>query len=274
MTAQHLKIGRISYSNLFPVFHTLEKEFGCSSYEFVEGVPSALNRLLREGRLDVSPSSSIEYLRHKDEYTLLEGHSISSSGPIGSILLFSKRPIEELNGSTVLVSSQSETSAVLLEIILRKFYKLECTFRPGDKPLSKALESHPAYLLIGDEALIAKDATKNSEILTPSSKLYIYDLGEIWQKHTGLPFVFALWIARKDFCAQNPLLVKQFKKNLDTAKLMAMKNLKTLAGVSPLKGIFSEAEIMTYWKGISYDLKDEHKKGLELFRKYVEALKL
>lgn len=271
---ERIRIGKINYANLFPIFYMLEKEIECSAYEFVEGVPSTLNRLLRESQLDVSPSSSIEYLRHKDEYTLLEGHSISSSGPIGSILLFSKIPIEDLDASTVLVSSQSETSTVLLEIILRKFYKLKCKFRPGDKPLIKALESHPAYLLIGDDALIAKNIIKNTVGHMPCAELYIYDLGEIWHKQTGLPFVFALWIAKKDFCVQNPLLVEQFKKNLEAARLLAMKELKAIAKVSPLKEIFSEAGIIAYWQGISYDLNDEQKKGLELFRRYAEELKL
>lgn len=276
MTSQRIRIGRINYANLFPIFYKLENEFDCSAYEFVEGVPSVLNRMLRESQLDVSPSSSIEYLRHKDEYTLLEGHSISSSGAIGSILLFSKIPIEELDGSNILVSSQSETSTALLEIVLRKFYKLECRFRPGDKPLIKALDSHPACLLIGDDALIAKNVitTKNSQLQAPNSQLYIYDLGDIWLKHTGLPFVFALWIARKDFSAQNPLLVRQFIKDLGAAKLLAMKELKAIARVSPLKEICSEPEIVDYWQGISYDLTDEHKKGLELFRRYAEELKL
>ena len=99
----------------------LESECDCSGYEFVEGVPSALNYMLRMGEVDVSPSSSIEYLRHSDEYVIVEDHSISSMGPVGSIILLSGKPIEELNGLSVLTSSQSETSVALLEIILRKF---------------------------------------------------------------------------------------------------------------------------------------------------------
>jgi chorismate dehydratase len=80
-----LKIGRFFYSNLFPIYYMLEKEADCSSYEFVEGVPSYLNREIREGRIDVSPSSSIEYLKNTDRYDLIEGHSISSMGPVGSV---------------------------------------------------------------------------------------------------------------------------------------------------------------------------------------------
>ena len=112
-----LKIGRFSYSNLFPIFYMLEKECDCSEYEFIEGVPSELNKKIRENEIDVSPSSSIEYLRNPDKYDLLDDHSISSKGPVGSIFLFSRRPIETLNGLTVLTSSQSETSVALQEIL-------------------------------------------------------------------------------------------------------------------------------------------------------------
>lgn len=265
MTKGLLRIGRIRYSNLFPIFFMLEKNADCSAYEFVEGVPSVVNRLLREGEIDISPSSSIEYLRNEEKYTVLDGHSISSAGPVGSILLFSRRPIETLNGLIVLASSQSETSVALLEIVLNKFYDLDCPLKSTSEPLEKAIETHTAYLLIGDDAL--REALK-------WPKLYIYDLGDIWHKNTGLPFVFALWIVRNDWSMKEPALFERFRKDLDAAKVGALKNLRTIAGESPLLSMLSEDEIVSYWKGISYDLDEEHKKGLELFRKYAEELKL
>lgn len=265
MTKGHLRIGRIRYANLFPIFYMLERSADCSAYEFVEGVPSVVNRLLREGDIDISPSSSIEYLRNEEKYTVLDGHSISSAGPIGSILLFSRRPIETLNGLIVLASSQSETSVALLDIVLNKFYDLDCPLKSTSEPLEKAIETHTAYLLIGDDAL--REALK-------WPKLYIYDLGDIWHKNTGLPFVFALWIARNAWSMEEPALFERFRKDLDAAKVGALKNLRTIAGESPLLSMLSEDEIVSYWKGISYDLDEEHKKGLELFRKYAEELKL
>lgn len=265
MTKGHLRIGRIRYANLSPIFYMLERSADCSAYEFVEGVPSVVNRLLREGDIDISPSSSIEYLRNEEKYTVLDGHSISSAGPIGSILLFSRRPIETLNGLIVLASSQSETSVALLDIVLNKFYDLDCPLKSTSEPLEKAIETHTAYLLIGDDAL--REALK-------WPKLYIYDLGDIWHKNTGLPFVFALWIARNAWSMEEPALFERFRKDLDAAKVGALKNLRTIAGESPLLSMLSEDEIVSYWKGISYDLDEEHKKGLELFQKYAEELKL
>lgn len=268
---EHLRIGRINYANMFPIFYMLEHGCDCSAYRFIEGVPSELNRLLREGEIDISPSSSIEYLRHKDMYTILDGHSISSFGPIGSILLFSTRPLETLGGSTILTSSQSETSVVLLDIILKKFYSIECILKPSNNSFSKALEYYPAYLLIGDDALKAVSGCK-LQVAGNNSKLYVYDLGNIWYQHTGLPFVFALWIARKD--SETKMLLGKFRMDLSKAKDAALKNLKTIARESYLINILSEDEIVSYWEGISYDLDDEHLAGLELFREYAEHLNL
>lgn len=260
----HLKIGRIPYANLFPIFYALEKISGPRGYEFTDGVPSVVNRLLREGGIDVSPSSSIEYLRHGDAYTFLEGHSISSFGPVGSILFFSRKPIEKLDGSTVLASSQSETSVALLHVILRKFYGCACPLKLTSEPLPQGLESYPAYLLIGDDAL--REANR-----WPG--LHIYDLGEIWYRNTGLPAVFALWIARKDSVTETSRL-ERFREDLDAAKVRAFKDLKTIASESPLLGILSEEGLVSYWERISYDLDAEHKRGLDLFRRYAEELRL
>ena len=265
MKQRSLRIGKINYTNLFPIFSMLEKVADCSAYEFTEGVPSAVNRLLREGKIDVSPSSSIEYLRHEASYTLLDGHSISSFGPIRSIFLFSTTPIEKLNGLTVLASSQSETSVALLDITLRKFYGFNCLLKSSDEPLAGAMKSHSAYLLIGDDAM--REARRES-------RFHVYDLAAIWYTHTGLPFVFALWIARNDCYMKTPSLLKRFVKDLDQAKDRALRNLEVIARESPMLPVLSEEDLVSYWKGISYDFNDDHRKGLLLFRKYAEELNL
>jgi chorismate dehydratase len=260
-----LRIGKIPFANLFPIFYMLEKEADLSEYEFIEGAPSELNKKIREGLIDISPSSSIEYLRHPDRYTLIENHSISSMGPVGSILLFSKQPIETLDGLSILTSSQSETSVALIQIVLKKFYELQCTFQASNLTLKDALKSGSSYLLIGDEAL--REALK-----WPG--LYIYDIGELWFKYTGLPFTFALWIARKDCCAGKSGLYRKFIEDLNRAKISALNNLDAVAASCPLKDMLSDEDLIAYWKGISFDFNDEHRKGLELFRAYSEELGL
>jgi chorismate dehydratase len=261
LNKNRLRIGKIPFANLFPIFYMLEKEADLSGYEFIEGVPSDLNRQIREGLIDVSPSSSIEYLRYPDKYALIENHSISSRGPVGSILLFSKQPIETLDGLSILTSSQSETSVVLIRIVLEKFYELQCSFESSGLPLKDALKSNIAYLLIGDEAL--REALK-----WPG--LYIYDIGELWFKYTGLPFTFALWIAHRSCCTEKSELYRKFVGDLDRAKISALNNLDAVAASYPLKDMLSDEDLISYWQGISFDFNDEHRKGLELFRAYAE----
>jgi chorismate dehydratase len=287
-----IKIGKIPYANLFPIFYMLQRECDCSGYKFIEGVPSIVNRLLRSGEIDISPSSSIEYLRHKNKYTLIEGHSISSKGSAGSILLLSREPVEELGGKTVQVSSQSETSVALLGIILRKFYKIECSLESTNESPDSLISKAGAFLVIGDEALKAKktisnfkfqilNKDRNSSLITHHSlPLNIYDLGDLWYRNTGLPFVFALWIARKDSFSQKAQALKRLIQDLQKAKTSALQNFDAIAvALRPLlldrySLDITEEELISYWKGISYDLTEEHKKGLELFRKYSEELGL
>ncbi|MBI5641745.1 MAG: menaquinone biosynthesis protein [Nitrospirae bacterium] len=265
MEALKLKIGKIAYTNLFPIFYTLEKDYGCPEHEIISGVPSDLNRKIRLGEIDISPSSSIEYLRNRELYNLIDNHSISSFGPVWSILLFSKQPIETLDGKTVLTSSHSETSVALLQIIFRKFYEIDCRLISTPETLEKGMRSNAAQLLIGDEAL--------SEALKWPG-LHIYDLGDIWYRFTGLPSVFALWIIRKDCCGNRQELVEKFISDLDRAKASALKNLKAIAAACPGRDLLSEEELVSYWQGISYAFGEEHRKGLDLFRRYAEELGL
>ncbi len=275
-----LRIGKIPYANLFPIFYSIERCCDCSSYQFIEGFPSGLNKMIRDGLLDISPSSSIEFLRHPSLYRIIDGHSISSRGPIRSILLISHKPFEQLNGNIINVSYQSETSIALLKIILIKFYRIRCELVVSKNPEDL---DNGAFLLIGDDALIyaIKNRAKtlksqninikeNQEIKTET---YIYDLGEIWHKKTGLPFVYALWIVRNEiFNSQRSYLINRFIDDLNNARDYALKNLSYIVKYSSLKEYMSEEEILSYWGHIDYNLNEEHKEGLKLFKAYLKEI--
>ena len=274
MKKEKLKIGRIPYANLFPVFYYLDNKCDHSEYTFIKGVPSKLNKRLHNGELDISPSSSIEYLRNKNRYLILPWFSISSSGPINSILLFSKLPLNELGGKTIAVTSDSETSTALLKVILKEFFSLKCKFKPTSlRSVRNILSSYSAVLHIGDTAMIeAKKAvtskSQNSALRTPHSALYVYDLGELWDRQTGLPFVYALWVIRKKSLLEKGELIKKLSSDLINAKKYATKNLPLIAGAAPQKKWIGEKELVKYWKIISYDFTEKHMEGLRLFEKY------
>jgi chorismate dehydratase len=159
-----IRLGRISYVNMAPVFYRLEAEV-----EEIQGVPTELNRRLLAGELDVAPISSIEYARNADRLRLLPRLCVSSEGAVDSIQLVSRKPLEHVR--TVAVTPESATSVVLTKVLLPD---------ADHVPLG---EEADAKLLIGDAAL--KSAFEDP---TPH-----HDLGRLWQERTGLPMVFAVW---------------------------------------------------------------------------------
>lgn len=166
------------------------------------------------------------------------------------------------------MSSQSETSIALLDIILQKFYNIKCELRTSESPEKSGAAS---FFLIGDDALkYSSEEMKDSGV----GERLVYDLGEIWYQKTGLPFVFALWIARAEVFEKEGYrdLLSRFIKDLDSAKNTALKNLESIAAHSPMTAFMSEKDILAYWNKLDYELTDEHKKGLELFRKYLKEL--
>lgn len=266
-----LKIGKINYANLFPLYYYLERESDHLEFDFTAGVPSEINNLLRKGEIDIAPCSSIEYLRRKNNYSLINGHSVSSTGPILSILLFSKVSIEELNNKKILISSHSETAAALLKIVLNRFFKIKPHYSISSAGLNEALAKNSAYLLIGDNALTEyislEDSNKNRR-----NALYVYDLGEIWDERTQLPFVYALWIARKDITDEPEY--KSFISLLDSAKDKAINNLQHLSSTCNYNKGFTPELLNSYWQLISYDLSENQLKGLDAFEGYLNELNL
>jgi chorismate dehydratase len=254
-----LKIGKITYANIFPIFYMLQRYCDCSAYEFVESVPAQLNAKLRSGELDISPSSSIEYLRNQGLYRYIDGLSISSYGPVGSVFLFSRIAFENLSGCTIALTNQSATSIALLNVLLRQAGITDVTFVSSDRA---EIVNSEAFLLIGDDALVFHTRMNHS------SNLFVYDLGDLWYQSTGLPFVFALWIVRKDLPQDDVFqhCYHGFVQDVLWAKKEVVNHLPEIAAASPLAGKLSEEELLDYWKKIDYELDTAHLRGLECFR--------
>lgn len=270
-----LNIGRIPYANLYPIFYYLDNRCNRPEYKYVKGVPSRLNQLLREGELDISPSSSIEYLKNRNRYLVLPWFSISSSGPINSIFLFSNCPMNELGGKTIAVSSESATSTALLKIIIKEFLFMKCRFEPVTRGSVKGILSEfPAVLHIGDTAMAEARKVRPGSDAVNNSKTYMYDLGEFWHQYTGLPFVYALWVVGKKNLSLKKDLIKQLSRDLTDANRFASKHFGKIAKTAPQKKWISEKELVGYWEKISYDFTEKHLEGLNMFEKYIRKLRL
>jgi chorismate dehydratase len=258
-----LRIGWIDYANCTPIFTALTRHFGCDGYTFVKGVPAELNAMLAKGLIDVSPSSSIEYALHADRYCLLPGLSISSIGPVKSVLLFSRRPIEELHTCTIGLTAESATSVALLKILLAKQFGFTNRFERTGLEIRSALSRYDALLLIGDAALRESLAAED---------LHVYDLGELWYRFCGLPFVFALWIVRRDACQDRGGEVRSLLQELDAAKRISRGEYGEIASLCGQLGWLGKEALVDYWHTISYDLGTEHLEGLTLFYRHAAEL--
>jgi chorismate dehydratase len=242
-----LRIGEIDYANVYPLFYYLKKY---DDFEFIKGVPSVLNKMLRESCLDISPCSSIEFARNFEDYSIVPGISISSLKEVKSVLLFSNLPIDNLNGKKIFLTGESSTSVILFKILIKKKYKMKIHF-------TNNIDESEGVVLIGDKALF--EYYKNNYE-------YKYDLGKEWFEFTGFPFVFALWIINnKNLSNKNKILT--FIENLTKIKNNSKKNLAALIDHYTFKGLTSY-QILDYWETINYDLTDLHIQGLLKFYKY------
>ncbi len=256
-----LSVGHIAYANCIPFFHFLRKS-GFDG-EIIDGVPSALNRMLASGEIDICPSSSIEYAQHPSDYQLLPGHSISSIGPVESVLLFSSHPLSELNGVPIAITGESATSVALLQILLKEFLRLDDVIcKVPELPVEEVIARGEPALLIGDRALKMRGEQQPD--------VNIIDLGALWHHFTGLPFVFALWTVRKEVARDKSTEVTSFVEQLAASRTSAFDELAAVVSSCDEVNWMGQERLLHYLQNVSYDLDPQHIEGLNCFYALLE----
>ncbi len=174
-------IGRVAFLNCDPLFHSVRKE-----WRILSAPPSWLTGHILRRDCILAPIPAADYARHRDELILLPNIGICSKGEVGSVLLFSKKSIDQVN--TVALPSDSATSVVLCQYLL-KMKGYHPTYTQMGPDIDSMIQQCDAALLIGDRALQATKEKKYNVIL---------DLGEAWFTQTSQPMVFGVFAARKD----------------------------------------------------------------------------
>lgn len=252
-----MRLGRIGYVNCYPVYGAMDRGIVVPPATLVTGTPNELNDRLADGRLEVSVVSAVAYAQHAHALELLSDLAISSDGPVRSVLLLSKRPPAALGGARVLVSSSSRTSVKLLEELARGCWGVELSLSSARAEaadladLSRA--SHDALLVIGDAALLLRAEGRYPHVV---------DLGVEWKDWTGLPFVFAVWAARRD--ADKPA-VRHIHRALLASRKWGLANLPLLAAEAARATDVDEGDCAEYLAGLDYGLSPRHLQGLETF---------
>ncbi len=256
------KIGMVNFINTAPFYEIWKRSVNRPDWTIFEGDPAKLNNMLYSGAIDLGFISSHEYAAHSGEYKILADLSISASGPVGSVVLLSKYAPAELSDRLVLLSSQSQTSASLVKIILEDF--LGTTPRYASGSLGNINEtdhkSPDAVMAIGDQAL---------RLSSQGDYPFRLDLAEIWQKHTNLPFVFAVWAVREEFCRTDPDNVVAIHHELLRCIQEGQKELATISRKMAPRIPMSEKDCLAYLSGLEYDLGPKKQEALKLFFNYL-----
>lgn len=263
-----LKVGRIQYLNVLPFFHGLASDLTANcrvcqethsslDFSFHQHPPSVLNKMMQAGRLDVAPISSFAYLLRQKDYLLLPDLGIGSRDFSGSVILFSKLPIEGLRQKTIAVTSESVSSVMLLKILMRFKYKFSNKFVVAKPDPDAMLERYQTALMIGDAALFYK----------PQSFVYRYDLSELWWNWTGKPFCFALWAVRRSVAERYRAEVLCFARRLRDQREINLVNIETLLkealGMDFMNPRFSK--LFGYFFNLIFGFDEAMQEGLDLF---------
>lgn len=256
-----MRLGRIPWINALPVNAAMDRGIVQAPATTVSATAAELNDLLAAGELDVSVISAVEYARDAAMYQLLPDIAISADGPVHSVMLFSKLPVEALDARTVLRTASSRTSVLLLELLCRHVWRVAprfATVRAEATDLD-ALGTlpHDAVLVIGDAALHLHERDAYPVEV---------DLGAAWKAWTGLPFVFAVWAARRDADHAETMALHE---QLLASRAWGVEHLDLLAKEAATQADMPVGMVRDYLGHLDYRLTPAHLDGLTCFFRHL-----
>lgn len=256
------RVCAVSYLNTLPLvwgfLHGQQKD----QVELSFRLPSECADLLKAGQTDVGIAPSVALARLSD-LVVIPGCSISSRGKVGSILLASHKPIEEI--ASVAADTSSRSSVALAQVILARRYHRSVKIRPYPPRVREMLDIADAALIIGDPALRFEAEQQRAA----DSRLWLYDLGAEWSALTQLPMVYAVWSVRRPVA--DPGLAAIFQAS---ARFGAAHVDEIAAAEAPARGITAERAREYLTQNIRYDWGEPEMRGLSLFLEYAAELGL
>ena len=239
----------MSYLNTKPLLYGLEHGQMSNEVELVLDYPANLVRLLQSNQIDIGliPVGALPSL---GDYHIISDYCIGTEGEVASVAVFSEVPMEEID--TVLLDYQSRTSVMLCKILFEKHWKKKVQFIDAkDESYIDNIRGNVAGLVIGDRAL--KIRSKFS---------YIYDLGLGWKEMTGLPFVFAVWVRKKEISGEFiPLFNEANGMGLSKINLIIDHNNES-----------SYPMDMYFRKNISYRLTEGMRESMSLYLSFLKNI--
>jgi chorismate dehydratase len=236
-----IKVGAVSYLNTKPLIYGFKHGYKIDGIEIIEEYPAKVASMLLNDEIDVGlvPVAIIPKLK---EHHIITDYCIGAEGPVASVCIFSDVPIDKVE--KVLLDYQSRTSVALAKVLLKHYWKIEPAFEDAKEDFREHIKGTTAGVVIGDRAF---EQRKQST--------YIYDLAEAWIDMTGLPFVFAAWIANKK-------LPEDFIKQFNCGNKIGLGDIDKVIAENP----YDKYSLQTYYtQNISYELTYKKREGLKRF---------
>ncbi len=246
-----IKISVVSYLNSKPFIDGLERSGLLNEIDLQLDIPSICAEKLIDGKVDIGliPVAVIPLL---PEYHIISDYCIGAEGKVASVCLYSDVPLNEI--TSVLLDYQSRTSVTLVKVLAENFWKIHPQWIKAGTSYEKNVGGTTAAVIIGDRTFGIENKYK-----------YTYDLAEEWQKFTGLPFVFACWVANKK-------LPETFITSFNSVLKSGLDNRPALIARLKATNLYN-TDIDAYLnKSISYDFTTAKKQALELFLNYLKNL--
>jgi len=239
----------VSYLNTKPLLYGLEHGQMSNEVELVLDYPANLVRLLQSNQIDIGliPVGALPSL---GDYHIISDYCIGTEGEVASVAVFSEVPMEEID--TVLLDYQSRTSVMLCKILFEKHWKKKVQFIDAkDESYIDNIRGNVAGLVIGDRALKIRDKFK-----------FKFDLGLAWKEMTGLPFVFAVWVRKKEISGEFiPLFNEANGMGLSKINLIIDYNNESIYPMD-----------MYFRKNISYRLTEGMRESMSLYLSFLKNI--
>ena len=243
-----IRIGAVSYLNTKPLLYGIKRSELINNISLVEEYPARIAAMLLNDEIDIG-LVPVAVLTQLKKYYLISDYCIGANADVASVSLFSQQPIENIK--TILLDYQSRTSVALTKVLLKKFWKKDVQFVDAKENYIEEIKGTTAGVIIGDRAL---EYRNNFE--------YNYDLAIAWKAFTGLPFVFATWVANKP-------VDEDFIATFNEANKFGLDNIDEV--VKEIE--FKYYDIKKYFtENISYEFDEPKKVALQLFLKLLKPI--
>ncbi len=244
-----IRISAVSYTNTKPFLYGIQHTDIINDIDLSLDIPADCAQKLIDDKVDIGliPVAATLNLQY---WEIVSAYCIGANGAVNSVFIFSNCEIHDI--TKLQLDPQSRSSNNLAKVLLKNFWKIEPEMVSNATDYSVSVETTTAFVQIGDRTFGKKGNYK-----------FVYDLAEEWQKFTGLPFVFAAWIANKPIPAD---FVTGFNSALKTGLDHRAELLKEL----PLRADFDLEDYLM--NKLSFDLTDDKRKALYLFLDYIKAL--